>query len=246
MPERTPALISRVGQFVYFPIPKAASTTIKYYMADLAGLPSNMRTHGELNDYFSCDKILPHEYFKFSFVRHPLSRLASVFLCNPRLVQAKFGSAVTFRRFIERLALDCFGNRHWAPQSWLLAGAPVDFIGKTERFRADWRYVTERVNGATTTLARQGGWHLAAAPTKPLVCSADTPLPELLQLRDRVLETAPWPRRFPLHWTNLYDAELLKTAHAIYADDIATFGYTPSITELACVLNADLAKKSDV
>lgn len=107
-------------------------------------------------------------YFKFSFVRHPYTRLIASYrnkfdaTYSPtssfwqrvadtmlRTIGEPADTALTFSRFVrfvETQAPDEM-NEHWAPQSLLLAldRFPFDFIGNLESFKPDYARVSREL-----------------------------------------------------------------------------------------------------
>ena len=157
----------------YGRIPKAANSMIKRQMAraaDLEGL------FGE--EAFSKDRNwrtkAPHAYFMtaagarrrypniylFSFVREPLSRLASCYrskILRPdslsdSLRREGLGKDTSFADFIAHVCgrSDWRSNIHYRSQAHILRGASglaPDFIGRVEHLAEDWRHLSDILAG---------------------------------------------------------------------------------------------------
>ena len=108
---------------------------------------------------------LEQEYFKFTIVRNPWSRLASAYLDKIynesgsmktlktrdvlKYYKRKHGKSITYREFCNFLKFGdgLCSNPHWAPQSALI-NMPIsqlDVIGKCETFEDDLTYLVKRL-----------------------------------------------------------------------------------------------------
>lgn len=128
----------------YLSVPKCACTSIKTALAESDGVLLK-RVHGARHwrrcpgDFVPC--------LVFSFVRHPLTRLVSGWRNKlqtglartiagcPLPVDASFRE---FARWVTGQA-PARANRHWMPQTLILAGQRVDFLGRFERIAEDWQ-----------------------------------------------------------------------------------------------------------
>ncbi len=153
----------------YGRIPKAANSMIKRLLARGAGLEEMFGDEAFSQDRNWATKA-PHAYFLtaaearrrfpdlvlFSFVREPLSRLASCYrskIIRPEVVHDSLrreglGKDTTFRDFALHVCgrSDWRSNIHYRSQAHILRGrgglAP-DFIGKVEHLEADWRRLSD-------------------------------------------------------------------------------------------------------
>ncbi|WP_455217348.1 sulfotransferase family protein [Kaarinaea lacus] len=162
---------------VYTSIPKAANSTIKKCLWAASGVsiegkninssifknpgpsrPVSAFDDGELEIIFHSD-----EWFRFSFVRNPYTRLLSAYkdkilgLGNTRKhnsflkkIQWHSSQPPTFEQFITAITnqSDDAMDWHWMPQSRLIMADIIeyDFIGKLESYNEDMRTVLTRLN----------------------------------------------------------------------------------------------------
>ena len=84
------------------------------------------------------------DWWVFTFVRHPLDRLVSLYANQYR--RRYRGRSLGFADFAEDVVSGRLGrNRHWVPQVELFDAVPkVDFVGKFERLEEDWDYIRSR------------------------------------------------------------------------------------------------------
>lgn len=199
------AHVSNQNRLIFYPVPKAGTSTIRYMFRELENvkklqwvLPAELKTP----EYDG--------YFRFTFVRNPWSRLVScyldkVFLERPgrfyRLaekyphVRFERMSFADFVRFVCRVPRNLC-DRHFRPQADFFTAQEVDFVGKFERFSDDLRYVIERSGMDRKFLAQ---------------CDTKT------------------NRSFSLigggHYTDYYDDKLRRLVAEKYQDDVERFGY---------------------
>lgn len=148
----------------YGRVPKVANSTIKRVLAEAAGIKGLFPPRGFSKDgnwrgkepaaYFVSASVLRRkwpEIFVFSFVREPLSRLASCYRSKiaepermlPALRREGLTPQTSFAAFVAHAAgrPDRRCNIHYRPQSAIIAprGKPIaDFVGRYERFGEDW------------------------------------------------------------------------------------------------------------
>jgi hypothetical protein len=164
------AAISHKSQFIYFRIPKAANSTI---IRTLYAYENNHNTDDYVSrtvkkHYYSRPsslsrselKKVEQSYFKFTFVRNPLTRLASAYLdkivnntrpkkCVANYLDRPLEAPISFREFCDFLkhGEGLYKDVHWYPQNKLIT-MPIDkldFIGKIENLDKDMQYVIERL-----------------------------------------------------------------------------------------------------
>ena len=121
-------------KFIYYDIPKCASTTLRFLLFN------NKKSYSMKNPKNDLDS-----YFKFAFVRNPWDRMVS----NWKM----FTSKKYFKRYIKSMTnidLTSFedfvkfslenDNHHWQPQVSYLPDKP-DYIGRFETFEKDLKYI---------------------------------------------------------------------------------------------------------
>jgi len=182
-------------------------------------------------------------YFKFTFVRHPLARLVSAYLdkvvrvepCAYRVIRAhqfragRLGwqaardwlrgepfldakRSLTFREFVNQLLRENPErlDPHFRSQARLLRGIPLNFVGRVEQIARDFAVVQRRLK-CFVPLAKSNGRQYGNDRLR--FCVADWEAP-----RFRSLAAAP-------AWPLFYDAALQEQVAALYATDLARFGY---------------------
>ncbi len=138
---------------------------------------------------------LKGKYFLFSFVRNPLSRVYSCYMnkvTNPDVASKKdvlsnsaFYFGMSFTEFVDVIVRlpDNIIDRHLRSQSWLLSdeqGLLPDYIGKLEKFDADWGTISNKYG-----LPKPIHWNKTGKPGKITdVC----PRADLERLKDRYAE----------------------------------------------------------
>jgi dermatan 4-sulfotransferase 1 len=165
--------VSTGHKYIYVRIPKCANTTITntLFMYDKgAGLNGpTLKAHTIKRQFETLRdtrkknlESLKNEYFIFTFLRNPYSRVLSAFLDKIHFRQhyakseyskfmqhlGKKQQDISFDDFIGFLENGgLYKNPHWTPQISLLPFPPgdFDFIGKTERLSQDMNQVISRV-----------------------------------------------------------------------------------------------------
>lgn len=170
--------ISLKNKYYFHSIGKAANSTVKHYLytQELIGSGLKYKTvHDRLNSplvspYQLSDDLLSSvmsgdEYFRFTFVRNPFSRLLSCYL--DRLQDKKSAPYKEFMRYAQSLGIiqqpsfsdfinvictqsDKEQNNHWRVQysDAMCAAVEYDFIGKQENFALDMTKVWRIIFGA--------------------------------------------------------------------------------------------------
>ena len=125
--------MSHTHKYIYFETPKCGSSTLKTILPD-----KNMVGH--------IDKDTLQQYFKFSFVRNPWSRMVSLYYSffiekkvvpkvaanRHRILLNLFGkNKMSFREFIESFP-NC-SNHHWEQSYVFFEDFELDFIGSKGR-----------------------------------------------------------------------------------------------------------------
>lgn len=166
----------------YLRIPKCACTTIEIWMAQNHGnydprnpFPAHSKEANRtyFDEIASAKKGVPG-YFRFSFVRHPVSRFISFY--NDKIGGAnkeralldeldqyglKHGMAIEqcLERILRYPNQDCL-NPHFAPQHQFILHEDklcVDFIGRLETFDSDIKILARGVNVAIPSLKANVG-----------------------------------------------------------------------------------------
>jgi hypothetical protein len=148
---------------VYYETPKAACTSIKKALGIKVRRGGNLPPVGvyafgmfggtfqESSDQFP-------DYYKFSFVRDPVSRTVSNYLMftHQRANQMKelFGvNKIPFEEFVTKLSV--VANHHWAPYAdYLPRPELLDKLGRLESIQTDWKEICAAL-GITVTLPHE-------------------------------------------------------------------------------------------
>lgn|GEM_PF-834754 len=153
-------MVSHKYRFIYFQIGKNASSTIK---AEL----SKPRYECETCRFHTIDDSLVNDYFKFAFLRDPVSRMVSAYQevslrheLNDSTVQSRpfmqmQDSAERFEAFLDEVTREKW-DTHVRTQSDLSGHLPMDFYGRVEFFAADLKTIFEKLRmGSCPDLPRQ-------------------------------------------------------------------------------------------
>lgn len=252
-------------RLIYAYIPKAACTSIKTWLLRFSGVCPDVaaqfdeaeRTgvkppdaHFSMRDRFSTKvssaasiraALANSDYFKFTFVRHPLRRLVSAYLdkvvngkspahelicagqrnlsrqsqLSWQKPQLDLERGLTFREFVGALQqADPDGlDVHFRTQDRLLRGLNFNFIGQIERLPQDFEVVQQHLQVATPLTWK----HSREYSVPSSECVADSPI-----ARFRNVAAPPWQ--------TFFDERLLKICQELYAADFERFGYDAGIT----------------
>jgi hypothetical protein len=140
----TMALKNDEFKVVYFVIPKAACTSIR---AVLVGKENTDKSENCSHDEFQQDQF--QHYTWFTFVRHPLDRLVSLYYSLTRTNnwtkgflrrRLRVDEMPEMRAFWKILihGFDGLRDMHLTPQVTQLPERQLDFIGRFERLESDW------------------------------------------------------------------------------------------------------------
>lgn len=168
--------LSTQFRFFYCRIPKAANSTVMATLGfELNGFTPVSREDMKYVKEKIFDRVLStnlsravvlKDYFKFSVVRNPYSRLVSAFNdkiidasgyqehVRKRIVEGCTDSrtvSVIFNDFLDRLETGplMVSNYHFTPQTTLLAFMPeeLDYLGRVENLNEDMCYITKIIFG---------------------------------------------------------------------------------------------------
>ncbi len=263
MPQHSPSvcihtcLVGRSRRYVYAYVPKAACTSLKRWMAVVEGLlPAEadrarfpgihafMRSQVRLAAHEAPSILRDRDWFKFAFVRNPLSRLVSAYL--DKVVPAKRTAArlvrnfelqepstpfwkrlkavlradvkrgLTFRELVAQLGRERMDklDEHFRPQALLLAGLPLDFVGHVEQMAEDFSIIQRRLRTNVPLLHEKKQTYAVAAEGEFV---ADWPIA-------RFREQPSHP-----HWRRFYPPDVLAQVARIYQADFDGFGYRAEI-----------------
>jgi len=165
--------VSHRYKFFYYEVPKAACSSIKFFIVQIDGIEKDGPGVHSLKiptlSSFEARSALYKNYFYFTFVRNPYDRLVSCYVDKvhrPALLNREdyLFSSGEYKEFLNRYGkLDfkqmSFGdfvefvtripdrhcNRHFMPQHYLVDPDKVDFIGHLENFDRDFLHLRKQV-----------------------------------------------------------------------------------------------------
>jgi len=125
-------------KFIYYDIPKCASTTLRYLLFQ------NNNSYSMRDPRMDLDS-----YFKFAFVRNPWDRMVSNWkMFTSKKFPLKQLHTMTNRdlsRFEDFVNFSVNNhNHHWQPQVLFLPDN-LDYIGRVETFEADYKYICNNI-----------------------------------------------------------------------------------------------------
>lgn len=196
------------AQLLYIPIPKAANTSIIKVLWEAQGVVVNGGVHSNirkkpvpmLSSFSNAeinDILKNKDWFKFTFVRNPYTRLISCYknkILNPKAnvrenflakLQWKEQEAPTFLQFVTQLSNPeiLLADSHWKPQYILIMTELVtlDFIGKIEHFNEDIVIILDRLGVNNHDLRQQ-----ALVPQNKTEASLTQLNPESVQIINQI------------------------------------------------------------
>jgi hypothetical protein len=130
-------IINRPQKWAYIHIPKTGGSSISNILLSVPG-SEQITVHGTLNQLTNVD-----EYFIFSFVRNPFTRLASWYEHRKREGEIQLLSS-----FIESIGpLDfLFFSQEYYLHHGQTDTKKVSFIGKYENFNTDLNFILNKIN----------------------------------------------------------------------------------------------------
>ncbi len=189
------AVVSPRGRFLYIPVAKVANTSIKHAIAEFNRgrcLPEDFDINTRRAHFFvPLDAAEGFDGYRFSMVRHPLTRMISCYREKTQLrlspSLARFGlffKGMSFRDFLEAVARipDADADAHFASQASRLESCNargklrVDFVGKLETLDEDWLKIVAK----TGLLALH---HRNPSPSDALYPEPDPVLEQIVRRR---------------------------------------------------------------
>ena len=218
---RSEKLISDIYRFIWVGIPKSATRSILTLLHRDPPLDFGTRQVTDELQHFVNSNGQYRDYFKFTFVRNPWSRVVSTYFNKIRTekeeVRRMFAGRypglhddMSFEQFVTFLVehpqgSDKHADRHWISQHLFLiddrGDVLVDFIGKVENLANDFGQITNRLGLGTfelPVLNTRQGWNGNA---------------ESLSLSD------------PYEYRQYYTAKTREMIRQRYAVDIESFQY---------------------
>ncbi|HPF37785.1 MAG TPA: sulfotransferase family protein [Phycisphaerae bacterium] len=227
-------------RFVYCPIPKVASSSLKQWFLTTLGYDSGRadwpeRPHEFLSQWLHDRRLaIPDDYLTFAFVRDPRRRLVSAFLqkfvvrwdapasparpvieavCTSLGRPVDHANGISFRCFVKHV-VGCdpiLLDPHWRPQYLFLEGGrSIDFVGRAESFDTDMLALTRRLG-----LPYHATFRTLRLPYANNIVegAADMTSGQLRRLK-----------AFPA-WPSFYDDDLRSLVAEYYGADFRRFGY---------------------
>ena len=130
-------IINRPQKWAYIHIPKTGGNSVSKILLSVPG-SEQITVHGTLNQLIGVD-----DYFIFSFVRNPFTRLASWYEHKKRE-----GEIQLFSSFIESISpLDfLFFSQEYYLHHGKTDTKRVSFVGKYENFNTDLNFILNKIN----------------------------------------------------------------------------------------------------
>lgn len=258
-PERE-YIVSHEHRFVYCPIPKVACSSLKRVMVEICNSKNSEEILKLPNDLFHTyvyhnltlasfykeDEALAFlestNYFKFTFVRNPWSRLVSAYLNkfveapslkghifvpdNAREViaaayqgmnlQPDFQKMITFRQFVEYVSKTSNQqlDGHWKPQYLFLGNHKFDFIGHLENLGNDFETLKDKLNlSMSVPWSNKSSTKRSNDDFQRLECLADLYPSEIRTLNS------------PTRYKQFYTSDLVELVRERYRTDVERFDY---------------------
>lgn len=227
---------------IFVHIPKNAGQSIEHVFLDLLELdwetraPLLLRSNdngkigpprlahlkaGEYVDYKYLPQELFDQYFKFSFVRNPWSRMVSIYN------YLGFSKKTDFKSFlIDKFRSRIFRENHWfvGPQSDFLYSAEekllVDYVGRFENLQADFSYVCQKIGIPPIQLPHINNTPLEVKPSGDSLRSKLAGMASSFSNTYKTKNYSSFER-----YQDYYDQESIDCVTQLYRSDIELFGY---------------------
>ena len=186
---------------------------------------AHLRAH-EYIFYKYLSQELFNEYFKFTFVRNPWSRMVSIYkylMFNHKYL--KFNRRCDFKSFLA----NAFKNKIWRNEYWFVRPQSdfvyaedgrmlVDFIGKFENLQDDFNYVCQKIDLPSTEVP-----HVNKSNVQPRLSLHPKKLIKYFNHRINHINV----KRIPAFkkYQDYYDNESIEIVAELYKKDIELFGY---------------------
>ena len=130
-------VINHLNKWAYLHIPKTGGTSLSKILLDVEGSEESVN-HGDLGNFGNVS-----DYYIFTIVRNPFTRIASAYQHNVRS-----GTTTNFKHFLENINPRDFW---YFPQTYFLNHnqTPTRFInhiGRYEDYEIDVRYILNKLN----------------------------------------------------------------------------------------------------
>jgi len=158
--------VSHSKRYLYYSIPKTATTSIKIYLETYSSV--DIGSHTKQDGYTVEYDESWNSYFKFTFVRNPWDRILSCFLDKTKQSIGKIWEMETYRpyadcsfeEFIDYLTPEnILYDAHTTPQYLLINQSQIDFIGKFEQLEKDFSFIQNRLMLPHTKLSKENITH---------------------------------------------------------------------------------------
>ena len=167
-------VISHKHKFIFFGIPKVASRSFFNFFIQNHAKDFDIEWYEKRNAFFDAVEKYP-DYYKFSFVRNPWSRIVSCY--QSKIEDNIIGKRARILSFYNRLkggmpfndfvswlqtdeGQDSIADRHWISQHLFLhdknGKALCDFVGKYENLDQDWKIISEKIGITYAPLPQKG------------------------------------------------------------------------------------------
>lgn len=167
-------VISHKHKFIFFGIPKVASRSFYNLFVHEKREEFNIEWTEKPNAFFEAVAKYP-DYYKFTFVRNPWSRIVSCH--NSKIADNIIGKRARITSFYKHLkggmsfedfvywlqteeGQDAVADRHWVSQHKFLCDAKgellCDTVGKYENLEQDWQDICERLGLGDLKLPHKG------------------------------------------------------------------------------------------
>jgi hypothetical protein len=129
-------IVNHLNKWAYLHIPKTGGTSLTKLLLEQDG-SEEVVTHGDLGNFGNVT-----EYFIFTIVRNPFTRIASAYQHNVRS-----NTTSNFKQFLERInPIDVW----YFPQTYFLnhnqtQNRFVNFVGRYENYETDVRYILNKI-----------------------------------------------------------------------------------------------------